>query len=214
MVGKQVWAREGLLRPGRSHAFYASSAVQLRGLVAPKVQNKLLAAALCKGKVSSGSQQQPQRASAQESNASRFRPLPSALQRAKRGGAAPGSLGPADLLGITDAQNLLPKGSPWRGSRIGRAKAFCAQAAAMPPEPARPLSAEAPSQRRPKTSFSVLHSAKGNSSSSKPHPLLALAHESSVCCFRSRPCALHRAKGGRAAPGSLGPDALLGLSGA
>ena len=92
-----------------------------------------------------------------------FSPPPSALQRAKRGGAAPGSLGPADLLGITDAQNLLPKDSPWRGSRIGRAKPFCAQAAAMPPEPARPLSAEVPSHRRPKTSFWPLHSAKGKS---------------------------------------------------
>ena len=40
---------------------------------------------------------------------------------------------------------------------------FFAQTAAMPPEPARPLSAEAPSQRQPKTSFWELHSAKGNS---------------------------------------------------
>ena len=40
---------------------------------------------------------------------------------------------------------------------------FFAQTAAMPPEPAWPLSAEAPSQRQPKTSFWELHSAKGNS---------------------------------------------------
>ena len=33
----------------------------------------------------------------------------------------------------------------------------------MPPEPARPLSAEVPSHRRPKTSFWQLHSAKGKS---------------------------------------------------
>ena len=76
----------------------------------------------------------------------------------------------------------------------------------MPPEPARPLSAEAPSQRRPKARFWVLHSAKGNSSSSKPHPLLALAHESSASCFRPWPCALHRAKRGRTA---LAPWALM-----
>ena len=131
--------------------------------MAPTAQNELLAAALCKGKVSSGSQQQPQRASAQESNASRFRPPPSALQRAKRGGAAPGSLGPVSLLGVSDARNPLPTGSPCLGSRIGRAKPFCAQAAAMPPEPARPLSAESPSHRRAKTSFWQLHCAKGKS---------------------------------------------------
>ena len=93
-------------------------------------------------------------------------------------------------------------------------KAFCAQAPSMPPEPVQPLTAEAPSQRQPMTSFWELHSAKGNSSSSKPHPLLALAHESSASCFRPRPCALHRAKRGRAAPGSLGPAALLVVSSA
>ena len=131
-----------------------------RGPVAPKAQNEFLAAALCKGKVSSGSQQQPQRASAQESNASRFRPRPSALQRAKRGGAAPGSLGPAALLGVSGARNPRPTGSPWRGSRIGRAKSFYAHAPAMPPEPVRPLNTEAPSHLRPKTSFWQLHCAK------------------------------------------------------
>ena len=83
---------------------------------------------------------------------------------AQRGGAAPGSLDPVALLGVSGARNPLPTGSPWRGSRIGSAKAFCAQAAAMPPEPARPLSAEAPSHRRPKTSFWRLHCAKGKSS--------------------------------------------------
>ena len=67
------------------------------------------------------------------------------------------------MLGVSGLQNPLPTGSPSWGSRIGRAKAFCAQAPAMPPEPARPLSAEAPSHRRPKTSFWQLHSAKGKS---------------------------------------------------
>ena len=92
-----------------------------------------------------------------------FSSRPSALQRAKRCRAAPGSLGPAAVLGVSGARKPLPTGSPWRGSRIGRAKAFCAQAPAMPPEPARPLSAETPSHRRPKTSFWHLHSAKENS---------------------------------------------------
>ena len=131
--------------------------------VAPTAQNELLAAAFCKGKVSSGSKQHGQRASAQKSNASRFRTRPFALLRAKRGSAVPGSLGPTALPGVSGHRNPLPRGSPWWGSRIGRAKAFCAQAPAMPPEPARPLSAEAPSHRRPKTSFWQLHSAKGKS---------------------------------------------------
>ena len=130
--------------------------------------NELLEGAFCKGKVS-GSQQQPQRASAQESNASRFRPRPSALHRAKRGWAAPGSLGPAALLGVSGARNPLPTGSPSWASRTGRTKAFCALGPAMPPEPARPLSAEVPSQRRPKTSFLELHPAKGNSPRAANH---------------------------------------------
>ena len=134
-----------------------------RGPVAPTSQNELLVAAFGKGKVNSGSNQQPQRASAQEGNASLFRHRPSALQRTKRGGAAPGSLGPAALLGVSGARNPLPTGSPSWGSRIGRAKAFCAQAPAMPPEPARPLSAKAPSHRRPKTSFWQLHCTEGKS---------------------------------------------------
>ena len=96
-------------------------------------------------------------------NASRFRHRPSAVTSAKPGGAAPGCLGPAALLGVSGPQNPLPTGSPSWGSRIGRAKAFCAQAPAVPPEPARPLSAEAPWHRRLKTSFWPLHCAKGKS---------------------------------------------------
>ena len=64
----------------------------------------------------------------------------------------PGSLGPAALLGISGARNPLPTGSPSWGSRIGRAKAFCAQARSMLPEPARPLSAEARRTDGPKQS--------------------------------------------------------------
>ena len=177
-------------------------------------QSEILGAAFCKGTLSLGSKPQPHRDSTQNINTSSFLPRPSALHRAKRGWAAPGSLGRAALLGVSGTRITLHTGSPSWASRIGRAKSFFAQTPAMPPEPAWPLSAEAPSQRRPKTRFWVLHSAKGNSSSSKPHPLLALAHESSASCFRPRPSALHSAKRGRGAPGSLGPDALLGLSGA
>ena len=98
-----------------------------------------------------------------------FLPRPSALHRAKRGWAAPGSLGPAALLGVSSTRITLPTGSPSWGSRIGCAKAFCAQAPAMPPEPPRPLNPEAPSLGRPKTSFWELHSAKGNSPPAANH---------------------------------------------
>ena len=88
-MGRQDWAREEVLRPVPSHASCASSAAQRRGPVAPTAPNELLAAAFCKGKLSSGSKPQPQRASDRESNASRFRPRPSALHRANRAWAAP-----------------------------------------------------------------------------------------------------------------------------
>ena len=116
-----------------------------------------------------GSTPQPQPASAQEINTSCFRPRPSALHRAKLSWAAPGSLGPAALLGVSSARNPLPTGSPSLGSRIGCVKAFCAQAPSMPPEPVQPLTAEAPSQRQPMTSFWELHSAKGNSPRAANH---------------------------------------------
>ena len=116
-----------------------------------------------------GSKPQPQRASTQESPAIRFRHRPTALHRAQLSWATPGSLGPAALLGVSCTRITLHTGSPSWGSRIGSAKAVCAQAPAMPPEPARPLSAEAPSQRRPKTSFWELHPAKGNSPRAANH---------------------------------------------
>ena len=178
-------------------------------------QNELLGAAFCKGKLSLGSTPQPQLASAQEINTSCFRPRPSALHRAKLSWAAPGSLGPAALLGVSSARNPLPTGSPSLGSRIGRVKAFCAQAPSMPPEPVQPLTAEAPSQRRPKTSFWELHSAKGNSPRAANHtPNSPWLRKAVQAVFPPRPCALHRAMRGWAAPGSLGPAAFLGVSGA
>ena len=147
----------------------ASSAAQRRSPDAMATQNELLGAAPCKGKLSSSSKPQPHRASVQKLNTSCFHPRPSALHRAKRGWAAPGSLGPAALLGVSGARNPLPTGSPSWASRTGRTKAFCALGPAMPPEPARPLSAEVPSQRRPKTSFLELHPAKGNSPRAANH---------------------------------------------
>ena len=128
----------------------ASSAAQRRSPDAMATQNELLGAAPCKGKLSSSSKPQPHRASVQKLNTSCFHPRPSAVHRAMRGWAAPGSLGSAALLGVSGARNPLPSGSPSWGSRIGRSTAFCAQSPAMPPEPARPLSAEAPSQGDPK----------------------------------------------------------------
>ena len=92
-----------------------------------------------------GSKPQPLRASAQESSASLFRPRPCALHRAMRGWAAPGSLGPAALLGVSGARGPLLTCSPSWGSRIGCAKAFCAQSPAMPPSQ---LGCSAPRPRR------------------------------------------------------------------
>ena len=143
-MGRQDWAREEVLRPVPSHASCASSAAQRRGPVAPTAPNELLAAAFCKGKLSSGSKPQPQRASEPESNASHFRHRPHALHSAKRGWPAPGSLGPAALLGVSGGANPLPTGFPSWGSRIRRAKAFCAQ-----PQPC-PLSQLGRSAPRPR----------------------------------------------------------------
>ncbi len=75
------------------------------------------------------------------------------------------------MLGLSSARNTIPTGSPSWGSRIGCTKGFCTQPPAMPPEPARPLRAEAPSQRRPKARFWELHSAKGHSPWAANHSL-------------------------------------------
>ena len=97
--------------------------------------------------------------------------LPPALRSpsGELGDGCPGSLGPAALPGVSGARNPHPTGSPLWGSRIGRTKAFCAQALDLPPEPPRPLSAEAPSHRRPQTIFWQLHSPKGNSPQAANH---------------------------------------------
>ena len=81
------------------------------------------------------------------------------------------------MLGVSCSRNPLPMGSLSWGSGIGRAKAFCSQAPAMPPGPARPLCAKAPSHRRPETIFWQLHSAKGNSPRAATHSPNALRIE-------------------------------------
>ena len=170
-------------------------------------QNELLGAAFCKGKLSLGSTPQPQLASAQEINTSCFRPGPSALHRVKLSWDAPGSLGPAALLGVSSARNPLPTGSPSLGCRIGCAKVFCAQAPSMPPEPAWPLSAEAPSLGTPKTSFWQLHSATGNSPRAANHsPNAPQIQKATQAVFATGPT-LSIAQSGASLP--LAPWALL-----
>ena len=129
-----------------------------------------------------------------------------------RGRAAPGSLGPAALLGVSGARNPLPTGSPSWASRIERAKSFCALGPAMPPEPARPLSVRPPRTKGPKGASGSCILQRETLLGSKPQPLRASAQESSASLFRPRPCALHRAQLSWATPGSLGPAALLGVS--
>ena len=114
--------------------------------------------------------------------------------------------------GVSSTRNPFPTGSPWRGSRIGHAKAFCAQAPAMPPETARPMSAEAPTHRRPKTSFWQLHCAKGKSPRAAINCPNAPQLRKATQAVFAPPSDLQRAKWGGDAPGSLGPAALLGVS--
>ena len=62
-----------------------------------------------------------------------------------------------------------PHGFSFVGKQDWAREAFCAQAPAMPPEPARPPSAKAPSHQRPQTIYWQLHSAKGNSTRAANH---------------------------------------------
>ena len=129
------------------------------GPVAPTAPNELLSAAFCKGKLSSGSKPQPQCASDRESNASRFRPGPP-LSIERTGAGLPRLPGPCCFAVGLRCPKPTPHGFSFVGKQDWAREAFCAQAPAMPPEPARPLSAEAPSHRRPQTIFWQLHSAK------------------------------------------------------
>ena len=132
-----------------------------------------------------------------------------------RGWAAHGSLGTAALLGVSGARNPLPTGSPSWASRTGRTKAFCALGPAMPPEPARPLSAEVPSQRRPKTSFWELPSQKGNSPpESKLSPSACLLSKAALAGFAPRPVLALRPRRVWAASRSLCAGAWPRVTGA
>jgi hypothetical protein len=84
---------------------------------------------------------------------------------------------------------------------------LCAQAPAMPPEPARPLSAEVLSQWQPKTSFLELHPAKGNSPPAANHSLtLPLCRNSTQAVYTPGP-PLSIGQSGAGLP--LAPWALL-----
>ena len=77
----------------------------------------------------------------------------------------------------------------------------------MPPEPARPLSVDVPSQWRPKTSFLELHPAKGNSPRAANHsPNAPLLRKAAQAVFAPGP-ALSLGRCGAGLP--LAPWALL-----
>ena len=77
----------------------------------------------------------------------------------------------------------------------------------MPPEPARPLSAEVPSRRRPKTSFWQLHSAKGKSPrAANNSPIAPRLRKATLAVFAPRP-PLSRGQSGAGLP--LAPWVLL-----
>ena len=121
--------------------------------------------------------------------------------------------GPCCFAGGLPAQNPLPSGSPSWGSRIGRAKAFCAQSPAMPPSQ---LGRSAPKSRRngdPKRASGscTLQRETLLQQQTTASPCLGAGNQHKL--FLPRPSALHSAKRGWATPGSLGPAALLGVSG-
>ena len=87
----------------------------------------------------------------------------------RTGAGLPRLPGPCCFAGGLRCPKPTPHGFSFVGKQVGRAKAFCAQSPAMPPEPARPLSAEAPSHGTPQTSFWQLHSAKGNTPPAANH---------------------------------------------
>ena len=187
----------------------ASSAAQRRSPDAMATQNELLGAAPCKGKLSSSSKPQPHRASVQKLNTSCFHPRPSALHRAKRGWAAPGSLGPALLLGVSGhSPRVLLRGQAGLGAR--RPSAPWAQ-----PCPLNQLGRSAlrsPRNGDPKRASWSCILQRETLLGSKPQPQRASTQESPAIRFRHRPTALHRAQLSWATPGSLGPAALLGVS--
>ena len=81
----------------------------------------------------------------------------------KAGRGCPWLPGPCCFAGGLRCPKPTRHGFSLPGKQDWARQSFYAHAPAMPPEPARPLSAEAPSHRRPKTSFWQLHCAKGKS---------------------------------------------------
>ena len=107
--------------------------------------------------------------------------------------------GPCCFAAGPRARNPLPTGSPSWGSRIGRGKAFCAQAPGKPPSQ---LGCSAPRSRRTDAPNELLTAAfcKGKlSSGSKPQPQRASDPERNASRFRPRHPPLHRANRGWAA---------------
>ena len=128
----------------------------------------------------------------------------------KVGRGCPWLPGPGCFAGGLRCPKPTPDGFSFGGSRIVRAKAFWAQAAAMPPEPPRPLSAKAPSHRRPKTSFWQLHCTKGKSPGAANNSPNAPRSGKQRKPFSPPGLRSTRAQRGGAAPGSLDPTACWG----
>src|SRR5512136_334748 len=179
--------------------------------MAPK---NLLAAAFCKGKLSSGSKPQPQRASDRKGNAGRFRPRPPALHRSNRGWAA---LAPWALLLCwgspvpeTHSPRVLLRGEAGLGAR---------RPSAPRPEPC-PVSQLGRSASRPR----FTDGPKQSSGSCILQRETLLGQQTTAPtrlgsrkqCKPFSPPAPRSPYGesGLGCPGSLGPAALLGVSGA
>ena len=162
--------------------------------------NELLAAAFCKGKLSSGSKPQPQRASDRESNESRFHPRPPALHRANRGWAAPA---PWALLLCWGSR--VPETHSPRVLLRGEAGLVAPRPSAPRPQPC-PRASSATQHRGPVTptaqnellgaAFCKVNLCWG----SKPQPQRASDRESNASLFCLRHPAHHRANRGWSAP--------------
>ena len=114
--GEAGFAARTLLRPGPSHAPRASSATQRRGPVATTAPTNLLAAAFCKGKLSSGSKPQPQRTSDGERTQAVFAPgYPLSLGRT--GAGLPRLPGPCCFAGGLRRKTLTPHGFSFVGKQ-------------------------------------------------------------------------------------------------
>ena len=95
-------------------------------------------------------------------------PAPRSPKR-KAGLACPWLPGPCCFAGGFRRRKPSPHVFSFVGKQDCARESLLRPAPAMPLEPARPLSAEAPLHRRPKTSFWELHSAKGNTPPAANH---------------------------------------------